>query len=114
MQISSSRRHPLLLSRLLPVASVAAMLVAAVTFWGVWRSEEETPITMSDDVAQSSYDLSVTPLTDEEYEEYLYYTYVDLRSGEESVGVSRISIADEEIGGGLETSHIKAHISTTI
>ena len=59
------------------MASVAAMLVAAVTLWGVWRSEEETPITMSDDVAQSSYDLSVTPLTDEEYEEYLYYTYVD-------------------------------------
>lgn len=83
------QRKATLWVRLRPWISIAAALIAVVALWGVWQGgRQESPLSSSEDIALSAYDLSVSPLTDEEYAAYLYDSYVDLLVEDDALGVS--------------------------
>lgn len=82
--------------RLRPWTAIAAALIAVVALWGVWQTTQG-PLRSSDEVASSVYDLSVTPLTDAEYADYLYETCVDILIDDYAIGETLGGLSDEEI-----------------
>ena len=68
-----------------------------VALWGVWQVSTQEPLRSSDEVASSVYDLSVTPLTDAEYADYLYETCVDILIDDYAIGETLGGLYDEEI-----------------
>lgn len=88
-------QRPTLWVRLRPWMSVAAALIVVVALWGVWQGfGKKSPLSSSDDIALSAYDLSVSPLTDEEYAAYLYDSYVDLLVEDDALGVALTATSD--------------------
>ncbi len=96
----SSHRRAKLWVRLRPWAAVAAALVAVVALWGVWGvwgGDVQEPLRSNDEVASSVYDLSVTPLTDAEYADYLYETCVDILLDDYAIGEAMGVLSEDEI-----------------
>ncbi|WP_418313254.1 hypothetical protein [Porphyromonas sp.] len=83
--------------RLRPWTAIAATLVAVVALWGVWQVTTQEPLRSSDEVASSVYDLSVTPLTDAEFADYLYETCVDILIDDYAMGETFEALSEEEI-----------------
>ena len=93
----SAHRRAKLWVRLRPWTAIAAALIAVVALWGVWQVSTQEPLRSSDEVASSVYDLSVTPLTDAEYADYLYETCVDILIDDYAIGETLGGLYDEEI-----------------
>lgn len=93
----SSHRRAKLWVRLRPWAAVAAAVVAVVALWGVWGGDVQEPLRSNDEVASSVYDLSVTPLTDAEYADYLYETCVDILLDDYAIGEAMGVLSEDEI-----------------
>ena len=93
----SAHRRAKLWVRLRPWTAIAAALIAVVALWGVWQVSTQEPLRSSDEVASSVYDLSVTPLTDAEYADYLYETCVDILIDDYAIGVTLEGLSSEEI-----------------
>ena len=93
----SSHRRAKLWVRLRPWAAVAAAVVAVVALWGVWGGDVQEPLRSNDEVASSVYDLSVTPLTDAEYADYLYETCVDILLDDYAIGETMGALSEDEI-----------------
>lgn len=93
----SSRRRAKLWVRLRPWAAVAAVVIAVVALWGVWGGDVQEPLRSNDEVASSVYDLSVTPLTDAEYADYLYETCVDILLDDYAIGETMGALSEDEI-----------------
>lgn len=91
-----AHRRAKLWVRLRPWTAIAAALIAVVALWGVWQTTQG-PLRSSDEVASSVYDLSVTPLTDAEYADYLYETCVDILIDDYAIGETLGGLSDEEI-----------------
>lgn len=91
-----THRRAKLWVRLRPWTAIAAALIAVVALWGVWQTTQG-PLRSSDEVASSVYDLSVTPLTDAEYADYLYETCVDILIDDYAIGETLGGLSDEEI-----------------
>ena len=83
--------------RLRPWTAIAATLVAVVALWGVWQVTTQEPLRSSDEVASSVYDLSVTPLTDAEFADYLYETCVDILIDDYAMGETFETLSEEEM-----------------
>lgn len=83
--------------RLRPWTAIAATLVAVVALWGVWQVTTQEPLRSSDEVASSVYDLSVTPLTDAEFADYLYETCVDILIDNYAMGETFETLSEEEM-----------------
>ena len=83
--------------RLRPWVAVAAALIAVVALWGVWRGDVQEPLRSDNEVASSVYDLSVTPLTDAEYADYLYETCVDILLDDYAIGETMGALSEDEI-----------------
>ena len=83
--------------RLRPWVTVAAALIAVVALWGVWRGDVQEPLRSDNEVASSVYDLSVTPLTDAEYADYLYETCVDILLDDYAIGETMGALSEDEI-----------------
>lgn len=94
---SSTHRRSRLWVRLRPWTAVAAALIAVVALWGVWRGDVQEPLQSSHEVANSAYDLSVTPLTDAEYADYLYETCVDILLDDYAIGETMGALSEDEI-----------------
>ena len=92
-----AHRRAKLWVRLRPWTAIAAALIAVVALWGVWQVSTQEPLRSSDEVASSVYDLSVTPLTDAEYADYLYETCVDILIDDCAIGETLGGLYDEEI-----------------
>lgn len=90
----SSHRRSKLWVRLRPWAAVAAAVVA---LWGVWQGDVQEPLRSNDEVASSVYDLSVTPLTDAEYADYLYETCIDILLDDYAIGEAMGVLSEDEI-----------------
>ena len=93
----STQRKAKLWVKLRPWTAIAAALVAVVALWGVWQVTTQDPLRSSDEVASSVYDLSVTPLTDTEFADYLYETCVDILIDDYAMGDTFEALSDEEI-----------------
>lgn len=93
----SSHRRAKLWVRLRPWAAVAAAVIAVVALWGVWQGDVQEPLRSNDEVASSVYDLSVTPLTDAEYADYLYETCVDILLDDYAIGETMGVLSEDEI-----------------
>ena len=93
----SAHRGAKLWVRLRPWTAIAAALIAVVALWGVWQVSTQEPLRSSDEVASSVYDLSVTPLTDAEYADYLYETCVDILIDDYAIGETLEGLSSEEI-----------------
>ena len=96
----SSHPRAKLWVRLRPWAAVAAAVVAVVALWGVWGvwgGDVQEPLRSNDEVASSVYDLSVTPLTDAEYADYLYETCVDILLDDYAIGEAMGVLSEDEI-----------------
>lgn len=93
----SAHRRAKLWVRLRPWTAIAAALIAVVALWGVWQVSTQEPLRSSDEVASSVYDLSVTPLTDAEYADYLYETCVDILIDDYAIGETLEGLSSEEI-----------------
>ena len=93
----SSHRRAKLWVRLRPWTAVAAVVIAVVALWGVWRGDVQEPLRSNDEVASSVYDLSVTPLTDAEYADYLYETCVDILLDDYAIGETMGALSEDEI-----------------
>lgn len=93
----STQRRAMLWVKLRPWTAIAAALVAVVALWGVWQVTTQEPLRSSDEVASSVYDLSVTPLTDTEFADYLYETCVDILIDDYAMGETFEALSDEEI-----------------
>ena len=93
----STHRRAKLWVKLRPWTAIAAALVAVVALWGVWQVTTQEPLRSSDEVASSVYDLSVTPLTDTEFADYLYETCVDILIDDYAMGETFEALSDEEI-----------------
>lgn len=93
----SSHRRAKLWVRLRPWAAVAAAVIAVVALWGVWQGDVQEPLRSNDEVASSVYDLSVTPLTDAEYADYLYETCVDILLDDYAIGETMGALSEDEI-----------------
>lgn len=93
----STQRRAKLWVKLRPWTAIAAALVAVVALWGVWQVTTQEPLRSSDEVASSVYDLSVTPLTDTEFADYLYETCVDILIDDYAMGETFEALSDEEI-----------------
>ena len=93
----STQRKAKLWVKLRPWTAIAAALVAVVALWGVWQVTTQEPLRSSDEVASSVYDLSVTPLTDTEFADYLYETCVDILIDDYAMGETFEALSDEEI-----------------
>ena len=91
---SSTHRRAKLWVKLRPWTAIAAALVA---LWGVWQVSTQEPLHSSEEVASSVYDLSVTPLTDAEYADYLYETCVDILIDDYAIGETLAALSDDEI-----------------
>jgi len=72
-------------------------LIAVVALWGVWRGDVQEPLRSDNEVASSVYDLSVTPLTDAEYADYLYETCVDILLDDYAIGETMGALSEDEI-----------------
>ena len=83
--------------KLRPWTAVAAALIAVVALWGVWQGTTQKPLTASDEVASSVYDLSVTPLTDAEFADYLYETCVDILTDDYAIGETLGALSEDEM-----------------
>lgn len=83
--------------RLRQWTAIAAALIAVVALWGVWQVSTQESLRSSDEVASSVYDLSVTPLTDAEYADYLYETCVDILIDDYAIGETLEGLSSEEI-----------------
>lgn len=94
---SSTHRRAKLWVKLRPWTAIAAALVAVVALWSVWQVTTQEPLRSSDEVASSVYDLSVTPLTDDEFADYLYETCVDILIDDYAMGETFEALSDEEI-----------------
>ena len=94
---SSTHRRAKLWVKLRPWTAIAAALVAVIALWGVWQVTTQEPLRSSDEVASSVYDLSVTPLTDTEFADYLYETCVDILIDDYALGETFEALSDEEI-----------------
>ena len=92
-----AHRRAKLWVRLRPWAAIAAALIAVVALWGVWQVTTQGPLRSSDEVASSVYDLSVTPLTDAEYADYLYETCVDILTDDYAIGETLETLSDEDM-----------------
>lgn len=95
--VPSTQRRAKLWVKLRPWTAIAAALVAVVALWGVWQVTTQEPLRSSDEVASSVYDLSVTPLTDTEFADYLYETCVDILIDDYAMGETFEALSDEEI-----------------
>lgn len=93
----STQRKAKLWVKLRPWTAIAAALVAVAALWGVWQVTTQEPLRSSDEVASSVYDLSVTPLTDTEFADYLYETCVDILIDDYAMGETFEALSDEEI-----------------
>lgn len=93
----STQRRAKLWVKLRPWTAIAATLVAVVALWGVWQVTTQEPLRSSDEVASSVYDISVTPLTDTEFADYLYETCVDILIDDYAMGETFEALSDEEI-----------------
>ncbi|WP_025883111.1 hypothetical protein [Porphyromonas uenonis] len=93
----SSHRRAKLWVKLRPWTAVAAVVIAVVALWGVWRGDVQEPLRSSDEVANSVYDLSVTPLTDAEYADYLYETCVDILLDDYAIGETLGALSEDEL-----------------
>ena len=93
----STQRRAKLWVKLRPWTAIAAALVAVIALWGVWQVTTQEPLRSSDEVASSVYDLSVTPLTDTEFADYLYETCVDILIDDYAMGETFEALSDEEI-----------------
>ena len=93
----SAHRRAKLWVRLRPWTAIAAALIAVVALWGIWQVSTQEPLRSSNEVASSVYDLSVTPLTDAEYADYLYETCVDILINDYAIGETLGGLYDEEI-----------------
>lgn len=93
----SAHRRAKLWVRLRPWTAIVAALIAVVALWGVWQVSTQEPLRSSDEVASSVYDLSVTPLTDAEYADYLYETCVDILIDDYAIGETLEGLSSEEI-----------------
>ena len=93
----SSHRRAKLWVRLRPWTAVAAVVIAVVALWGVWRGDVQEPLRSNDEVASSVYDLSVTPLTDAEYADYFYETCVDILLDDYARGETMGALSEDEI-----------------
>lgn len=93
----STHRRSRLWVRLRPWVAVAAALIAVVALWGVWRGDVQEPLRSDNEVASSVYDLSVTPLTDAEYADYLYETCVDILLDDYAIGETMGALSEDEI-----------------
>lgn len=93
----SSHRRAKLWVRLRPWTAVAAVVIAVVALWGVWGGDVQEPLRSNDEVASSVYDLSVTPLTDAEYADYLYETCVDILLDDYAIGETMGALSEDEI-----------------
>lgn len=93
----SSHRRAKLWVRLRPWTAVAAVVIAVVALWGVWRGDVQEPLRSNDEVASSVYDLSVTPLTDAEYADYFYETCVDILLDDYAIGETMGALSEDEI-----------------
>lgn len=93
----STQRRAMLWVKLRPWTAIAAALVAVVALWGVWQVTTQEPLRSSDEVASSVYDLSVTPLTDTEFADYLYETCVDILIDDYAMEETFEALSDEEI-----------------
>ena len=91
------QRRAKLWVRLRPWSAIAATLVAVVALWGVWQVTTQEPLRSSDEVASSVYDLSVTPLTDAEFADYLYETCVDILIDDYAMGETFETLSEEEM-----------------
>ena len=94
---SSTHRRSRLWVKLRPWTAVAAALIAVVALWGLWRGDVQEPLQSSHEVANSAYDLSVTPLTDAEYADYLYETCVDILLDDYAIGETMGGLSEDEI-----------------
>ena len=94
---SSTYRRAKLWVKLRPWTAIAAALVAVVALWSVWQVTTQEPLRSSDEVASSVYDLSVTPLTDDEFADYLYETCVDILIDDYAMGETFEALSEEEI-----------------
>lgn len=94
---SSTHRRAKLWVKLRPWTAIAAALVAVVALWSVWQVTTQEPLRSSDEVASSVYDLSVTPLTDDEFADYLYETCVDILIDDYAMGETFEALSEEEI-----------------
>ena len=97
VEAPSAHRRAKLWVRLRPWTAIAAALIAVVALWGVWQVSTQEPLRSRDEVASSVYDLSVTPLTDAEYADYLYETCVDILINDYAIGETLGGLYDEEI-----------------
>lgn len=97
VEAPSAHRKAKLWVRLRPWTAIAAALIAVVALWGVWQVSTQEPLRSRDEVASSVYDLSVTPLTDAEYADYLYETCVDILIDDYAIGETLGGLYDEEI-----------------
>lgn len=97
VEAPSAHRRAKLWVRLRPWTAIAAALIAVVALWGVWQVSTQEPLRSRDEVASSVYDLSVTPLTDAEYADYLYETCVDILIDDYAIGETLGGLYDEEI-----------------
>ena len=95
--VSSAHRRAKLWVRLRPWTAVAAALIAVVALWGVWQGTTQKPLSTSDEVASSVYDLSVTPLTDAEFADYLYETCVDILTDDYAIGETLGALSEDEM-----------------
>ena len=93
----SAHRRAKLWVKLRPWTAVAAALIAVVALWGVWQGTTQKPLTASDEVASSVYDLSVTPLTDAEFADYLYETCVDILTDDYAIGEALGALSEDEM-----------------
>ena len=93
----STRRRSRLWVKLRPWTAVAAALIAVVALWGVWRGDVQESLRSDNEVASSVYDLSVTPLTDTEYADYLYETCVDILLDDYAIGETMGTLSEDEI-----------------
>ena len=93
----SSHRRAKLWVRLRPWTAVAAVVIAVVALWGVWRGDVQEPLRSNDEMASSVYDLSVTPLTDAEYADYFYETCVDILLDDYAIGETMGALSEDEI-----------------
>ena len=93
----STHRRSRLWVKLRPWTAVVASLIAVVALWGLWRGDVQEPLRSSHEVANSAYDLSVTPLTDAEYADYLYETCVDILLDDYAIGETMGALSEDEI-----------------
>ena len=97
VEVPGSHRRAKLWVRLHPWTTIAAAVIAVVALLGVWQVSTQEPLHSSEEVASSVYDLSVTPLTDAEYADYLYETCVDILIDDYAIGETLAALSDDEI-----------------